>query len=294
MIRRTPEALLKDFREQLREALGNRNTADRYYYAVCGFLREYKIDDLSKITAENVLEALGGCKTRNRCSALKLGLKHLSAYAPELDIPKPEDMDALQHGKRDRSVLPPKTIYSDRVEDTVKRLRDKKLKYAYRLMMDSGLRVSEAAALEKEDIQCSGDGITVHVRHGKGGSNGYVTCLRDPYLEKRLPAYLNALPEDTKPFYAAQTMKCKAVELGLECHDFRRIAAIRFRQERMEERRRMKGLEIPSVPEIDEETKDFLRHERFSTTKRYLYNRKLKVRLPEQPEKGDERSTHDE
>lgn len=283
-----PMCLLKEFRGTLLEKLGNKNTADRYYYALCNFFREYQIDDFSKITQENVLEALSHCKTKNYCAALKLGLKNLKEYRLEISLPAMEEMAEIQRRKRNRSLRPEKVIYIADVQEKIKRIRDKKLKYAYQLMMDSGLRTSETAALEKEDIQISRDGITVNVRHGKGDSNGLVTCLRDPYLEARLPKYLQSLPEGEKPFYEAITMKKKAGVLGLECHDLRRIAAITFRNGKMEERRHMKGLEIPTVPQIDEATKEFLRHKRFSTTKRYLYNRKLRVILPAEPEEEKE------
>jgi len=64
-------------------------------------------------------------------------------------------------------------------------------------------------------------------------------------------------------------MKNKAYELGVECHDFRRVAANTFRDER-----RADGEELYDA---NEETMDFLRHKRFSTTKRYLRNQKLKI-----------------
>lgn len=275
-----PKQLLSGFREYLIKQLGNKNTADRYYFALCRFFRESEIDEFGKVTPELVLDGLQRERGRNGCSALKLGLLHLHDYNHSVDIPGKLEMDKIQHGKRDRSVLPPKTIYQDEVERKIMRLRDRKYKYGYRLMMVSGLRVSELAALEKEDIQLTPDGLEVNVRHGKGGSNGLVRCMADPYLEKRLPGYLSALQEDETPFYAAPTMKKKAWELGIECHDFRRIAAIQYRRQQMEEREQSTALEVSSVQEIDDQTREFLRHERFSTTKRYLYNRKLRVKMP--------------
>ena len=281
-----PEYLLRDFRAYLEDQLGNRNTANRYYYAVCRFFRENEIEDLHDVTSELVLEGLAAERGRNRTSALKLGLAQLQAYFPALELPDSEDVHNILAGKRDRSVRSAKTIYLEEVQSKVMRLRNQKLKLAFRLMMCSGLRVSECAALEREDITVAEDGrIEVHVRHGKGGSNGVVRCLPDAYLEKHLPEYLSKLPDGENPFYAAITMKKAALKHGMECHDFRRIAAIQHRKQQMEQRRQA-TLEVPTVQEIDEKTKDFLRHERFSTTKRYLYNRKLKIKLPET--EGDE------
>ncbi|MDE6687560.1 MAG: hypothetical protein K2K17_09610, partial [Lachnospiraceae bacterium] len=57
--------------------------------------------------------------------------------------------------------------------------------------------------------------------------------------------------------------------LGIECHDLRRICAITLRNELKKE--------MP-VEEANAQVKEQLRHARFSTTKRYLFNRKLRVK----------------
>lgn len=274
-----PEYLLADFRAYMEAQLDSKNTADRYYYAVCRVFRENAIEDFSQVEPSLVLDALEDARGRNRASALKLGLSWLKKFHNALDLPKPEEVQDILSGKRDRSVLPAKTIFYEEVESKVMRLRNTKLKLAFLLMVVSGLRVSEVAALTREDITVTAEGITVNVLHGKGDKAGHVDCLRSAYLERHLPKYLLQLPDGEKPFYAAKTMKNKALALGLECHDFRRIAAIRFRKEQMQQRRKT-VLDAPTVPEINEATKEFLRHERFSTTKRYLYNRKLHVKLP--------------
>lgn len=67
----------------------------------------------------------------------------------------------------------------------------------------SGLRISEALALEVRDVQTIGNGVQLHVRHGKGGKarhavllNGAVAELRG-WLEAR--SSLN-LPENAPVF----------------------------------------------------------------------------------------------
>ncbi len=272
-----PNVLLRDFRRYIEDKLDNKGTADRYFYAVCRFFREYEIDDLSLVTPEKVLDALQTTRGQNNTSALKMGLKHLKSFYPWLETPEDNAAQEASAHKRDRRVHPEKVIYYEEVSAKVMSLTNRKLKLAYLLMMVSGLRVSETAALEKDDIRVTPEGITVHVRHGKGGSNGIVTCMRDPYLEMELPEYLAELPDGERPFYAAKTMKNEALDLGLECHDFRRIAAIRFRRQEMA-KRRQDPQNAPSVELIDEKTMELLRHKQFATTKRYLYGRAFKVK----------------
>lgn len=134
-------------------------------------------------------------------------------------------------------------------------------------MLASGLRVFETSQLEKDDIEIKNDKIYITVKHGKSGSNGIVECLKDSYLLKELPAYLKDFADGEKIFYSAKTIKNKANELNIECHNLRRIAAITYKKEQKEEGK--------TSIEADDSTREFLRHERFATTKRYLYNRNL-------------------
>jgi len=134
-------------------------------------------------------------------------------------------------------------------------------------MERSGLRVSECAALEKRDFKLEDGVLKLDVRTAKGGSVDTVRTIEDPWLAAKLQEVLEPLGADDKPFYSASTMKNKAAKYGIECHDFRRIAANEYRD----------GLLDEGVARADANTatQGFLRHSRFSTTKRYLTNRRL-------------------
>ncbi len=73
-------------------------------------------------------------------------------------------------------------------------------------------------------------------------------------------------------------MREKADELGIECHDLRRIFAQTTREELKKE------MPVAAANEIVQQR---LRHARFSTTKRYLFNRKLKFEYEESEEEMD-------
>jgi integrase len=266
--------ILSAFREHLNAVTDNKNTANTYYFAVDKLFKGLQFNDLSEITPNQIEQLLAQTRTKNRLSAAKNGLKHLKAFDSSLNLPADSFFAKTSANKRNYSVRPPKTLNHDTICRKVNAIRDPKLKTAYRLMMQSGLRVSECAELTKRDIIIDGDSVKIDVRHGKGGSNDVVQCMNDSWLAEKLAELTGGLNDDDKPFYAAQTMKNKAAERGLECHDFRRIAANTHRDCLRDEG--------AALPEANSATQEFMRHTRFSVTKRYLTNRKLKfvAKLP--------------
>jgi len=259
--------VLLEFKGYLHDVLDNCSTADRYYYAVDNLFKDLQFSSVREIQGETIEKLLRETETKQEFTKAKNGLKHLKAFDSGLNLPSEKFFRETAARKRNRSLRPVKTLEHDTISRKVNAIRDVKLKTAFRLMEKSGLRVSEAAALQKRDISIDGDIIKIDVKHGKGGSNDVVTCMPDKWLAGKLGVLLEALEDEGRPFYAAQTMKNKARAHGLECHDFRRIAANVYRDER-----RADG---EPLPDANEETRNFLRHTRFSVTKRYLRNRKL-------------------
>lgn len=270
--------ILSAFREYLYGAVKSRKTADRYYFAVDKLLSGCQFDDLSELSCGELERELEKCSGKANFSAAKNGLLHLKEFDGSLSLPSEKFFAEQSRHKRNHSKKPAKTLYLDTTNRKIDAIRDKKLKLAYRLMMTSGLRVNETAQLTKDDILINGENITVNVLHGKGGSNGKVECMQDPYLAKELPLFLEDKPSGEPVFYAQSTMRRRANELGLECHDLRRIAAITYRKEQMDNG--------TPVFDANAQTKSFLRHARFSTTKRYLFNRKLKYKVPDRNHTG--------
>ncbi|MDD4564946.1 MAG: integrase [Eubacteriales bacterium] len=114
------------------------------------------------------------------------------------------------------------------------RLNNERLKLAFRLEYRSGLRISEIAALDKDnDILFDPAGkITLIVRKGKGGKRRKVDVINDPYLYLNLKAHIDGLGEGEAPFYSESYLKKKANEHGIRTHDLRRInSRDRFRNE---------------------------------------------------------------
>lgn len=268
--------ILLEFKKYLEEKL-TPNTARTYYTAVNKLFRDRQFDSLDQIDRDWIMqECSSRFRTRNEYSAVKNGLKWLHKYDSALQLPAEKDFRAVSIKKRNRSRKPPKTIYLKPTQRKINQIQNEKLKLAYRLALVSGLRVSELANLEAEDFYLNEGKIYVTVRKGKGGHGGVVECREDPYLYERLPQFLERNREG-KVFYSESYMRQKADQLGIECHDLRRIFAITTRNDLKKE--------MP-VEEANQIVQERLRHVRFSTTKRYLFNRKLKYEY----EKNEEQS----
>lgn len=266
--------ILESFKEYLKENL-RPNTAKTYYAAVVKLFRDSQFDSLKQIDKEWTLqETAKRFTTRNEYSAVKNGLKWLKKYNPDLALPSEKEFCAISIRKRNFSRKPKKVIYLQPTQRKINQISNDRLRYAYRLALVSGLRVSELADLEADDITFNAGKILVRVKNGKGGHGGLVECRDDAYLYERLPEFLKKYPEG-KVFYTECYMREKADELGIECHDLRRIFAQTTREELKKE--------MP-VAVANEIVQQRLRHVRFSTTKRYLFNRKLKFEYEEADE----------
>lgn len=258
--------ILEPFKGYLQEQLSP-NTARKYYAAMVKLFRNVQFSDISQINREWILqETARRFRTKSEYSAVKNGLKWLKKWEPELDIPSEEEFTAVSRKKRNFSKKPKKVIYLKPTQRKINQVENERLRYAYRLALVSGLRVSELADLEAGDITFNDEKIFVRVTKGKGGHGGVIECREDTYLRERLPDFLKQYPEG-KIFYSEAYMREYANHLGIECHDLRRIFAIETRNELKKE--------MP-VDEANVITQQRLRHVRFSTTKRYLFNRKLK------------------
>lgn len=265
---------LEAVKEYISIQVTNRNTARKYYGALVKLFEDVKVEkDIKSLEEAFYREKIPALfRTRNEVSAVKNGLKYFQAFLKEkgmaVSLPEEDFYHEVNQKKRNRSVKPRKVLCFDEIRRKINQIQDEKLKYAYRLALISGLRVSELAALSADKLSFADGLIFVNVTAGKGGSNGIVECRPDPYLYDRLQQYIRAHPTG-RLFYPESTLRKKAWKLGLECHDLRRIFA-------MTERNRLK--QEMSTQKANGIVQERLRHKRFSTTKRYLFNRKLVIK----------------
>lgn len=261
--------ILDAFRIYLNNTLG-RNTAKTYFSAVKSLLEDMDFTSLEQIRPEDLINRIGKLRTKNQVSAAKNGLKHLADFDHSLQLPEEQNFTEISAHKRNWIKSKGKKVDYVQVKRKVNAIHNKKLKYAWRLAEISGLRVSELAELQPDDFTFREDGrIEVFVKKGKGGTSGKVLCLKDDYLYRRLKEYILSADPDNKVFYSEVYMREKANEAGMQMHDFRRGFALESRKQYMED-----GM---TAEEANQAVKAALRHARFSTTKRYLYGRKLQL-----------------
>jgi integrase len=259
--------ILNGYKLYLQENL-TKNTAKTYYSAVNKVFLNLKFNDLSQISESAIIESVKNLGSKSQVSAAKNGLKHLYAFDRRLNLPTNEAFSGISKHKRNYVKSKGKKVDFDLMQRKVNAIRNKKLKLAFRLASISGLRVSEIADLEARDLKFNDEGkISVTIRNGKGGKSGQVECLKDNYVYEQLKEYCNGQEANKKLFYSESYMRERAGKLGMEMHDFRRgFATIK----------KIECVAEGCTPyEANAKVQEGLRHEKFSTTKRYLYGRKI-------------------
>ena len=199
-------------------------------------------------------------------------LKKSTSYFDFIDEDILKDIIKNKSENRHKSYEP--YFLSDKLK-RINRIRDEKYRLAYRLMLASGLRVFEVENLKKDDIEINENEIIVTVLDGKGGKYGEVKCLEDKYLSKKLKEFLDTKASDEKLFYTKIAMQMKAQELGFKCHDLRRAYAKLVKKNLLNDLVEVNNDEKEKI--IEEEVKVALRHEKFETSKKYLYSKRIKV-----------------
>ncbi len=260
--------ILSRLRTHLYDKHNSKNTADRYYFAIKKLFENIQFDKVTDIDNKWLENEISKVSQKSKFSAVKNGLKALKEIEKTFNLPDEKFFKSLSLRKKNRTKKN-KTIIKDTNNRKINAIKEKKYRYAYRLMQASGLRVSEVAAIKKDDIKITGNNIEINITKAKGGKNQKIN-FQDDYLAEKLTVFISNKSNDENIFPAAQTLKNKANKLKIECHDQRRIAAIEYKK-----KLKKQGL---NEHQANEATKDFLRHDRFSTTKRYLFNRKLKLK----------------
>ncbi|MDM0999022.1 MobM family relaxase TcpM, partial [Clostridium perfringens] len=149
----------------------------------------------------------------------------------------------------------------------VNRVRKKNYRLAYKLMLESGLRVHEVAALKKDDFSFDKNLITINLREAKGNKLCSIE-LENKYLSKNISEFIETKSEDERVFPHMRYLQEQATKIGIKCHDLRRGFAKRTYKEELEN-------DSPRSEALDK-TRIKLRHTRSDTTKIYL-NSKIKV-----------------
>lgn len=113
-----------------------------------------------------------------------------------------------------------------KIENTIKRLKNKKLKYSYQTLLYTGLRVSELAQITQKDCTIKEQELSFYFV-GKGGKQEQATLRGEDNdkLFENLKELIKKTSPDHKLFYSANYLQQNAKSYGFECHDLRRAYA---------------------------------------------------------------------
>lgn len=251
--------ILHSFRELLEQEALSENTRKQYYSFTKKVLEGLEWSTAADIDPDDVMDALVRLKTANDVSAARNGLRLFCRYFPECRVGELPTAKTLH--KRNRAKRKWEPLELARVKRQINALPDENERLAYRVMLATGMRVSEVAALHPEDMTVTDDEqLKFTLRHTKKGIAD-VVHTDDRYLMERLPQFIQEKASGEPIFKAYKTLKNRAGELNFECHDLRRAFSI-------EEYQRARR-DLPEDEALDKVRLE-LRHESERTTLRYL------------------------
>jgi len=234
------------------------STAQKYYERMGQLLQgQYLIRDGKEIDISKVLDELSKIKYKNHFSQAKNALTYfcdcfgVALTAEQLwEIKKLEEHTKKKYRKLSASEY-------KKIKATIVRLKNKKLKQSYMVLIATGLRVSELTQIRAKDCIIFDDKIQFSFV-GKGGSLENAYLYKDDSnfyqdFEYSLKCRFNENNEK-KLFYSTVYLQRKAKQYGFCCHDLRRaFAKIEYKKTKSKEA-----------------VKEKLRHTKIKTTNLYL------------------------
>jgi integrase len=185
------------------------NTQERYRKALKQFLD-------SKKSLENFCNE--DLKNKKQIQKLKSGFKLFNSDKNLIEILNIKEKYKDKYAKQ-----PEEQFKLRKAECAINRLKNERLKIAYRLQIISGLRISELANLERKDIIFKKGRLYINVVNGKYNKDRIVKCLPDKFVLDKLIGLDNR--ENGKLFYNKQYMIDEAREINFHPHDLRKTFA---------------------------------------------------------------------
>lgn len=219
-------SLLQSYRAYL-ETIYSKETARTYYNRIVSLFEGQSITDITnKLDINKVMSKLEKIEHKNYFSQTKNAFLHFCEYQNinlSSDVmEKIKQLETNTH-KKYRKL---KVIDYKQIDNSIKHIKNSKLRLCYQTIISTGLRVSELASIKADDCTIT-DNEIIFSFIGKGGDKETVKLIADEY--PKLYQDLKELIKDTstgkKVFYSAIYLQINAKKLGFECHDLRRIFA---------------------------------------------------------------------
>lgn len=213
------------------------------------------IKTLENLDVDKMISNLQNVKYKNEFSQYKNSLFYfLKSRDITLTTSQLEQIKALE-AKTKKKYRRMNSAELTKMENTIRHLKNKKLKYSYQTLLHTGLRVSELAQITPNDCTLKEQELTFFFV-GKGGKREHSTLKKEnnEKLFENLKEMIKNTSPDHKLFYSANYLQQNAKSYGFECHDLRRAyAKVEYKKTNSKE-----------------DVKEKLRHANVKTTEKYL------------------------
>lgn len=253
--------VLGAYRSFLNERL--RPASVRIYYERLNTLLENQsiLNTLENLNVDKMISNLQSAKNKNEFSQYKNALLYFLEFQNKsLNKEQIAHIEKFENATK-KKYRKLKAVDFQKVDRTIKHLKNKKLRICYQTLIITGLRVSELAQITKDNCTLSNDKLKIEFI-GKGGNQEQVILEKenDKKLFDELSEMLQNTQDTKKVFYSANYLQQKAKQYKFTCHDLRRAyAKIEYRKTKSKSK-----------------VKEKLRHSNEKTTEIYL---KSKVKI---------------
>lgn len=223
------ETILNDFKNYLSGYnKWSKSTKSTYFNSLKNALANQEFNSVSEINTDKLKNYLTeNAKRKNDVSKIKssfallLKSNNKPVYKKINEIENIRKLKPRRYKRHEKELLLKNTLIK------INAMKNTKLKLGYRLMLTSGLRVSEISNLRKKDIEfCDNNRIKVNVLNAKGNKNRkFLTFCEDKYLYNSLKNHINSINDNEKIFYSSSHIRKHAGRLKFKSHDLRKAFA---------------------------------------------------------------------
>lgn len=220
--------ILEEFKQYLIACGLRPNTITIYYNRMeCLLVEQYFINDGKEVDLTRVINNMSNIIYKNHFSQCKSALYyflkcfHLTLTNEQLTIMNEIGSKTLRKTRKR------KQVEYKQVRGSIWRLKNKKLKLSYLVMMETGMRVFEISQIKKKDCIISKEKIQFSFIE-KGGmiETACIEKADNTTMYDTLKCIINYLQnENEKLFYSTKYLQSNAKKYGFTCHDLRRIYA---------------------------------------------------------------------
>ena len=218
--------LLTSYKEYLLEKFKS-ETANTYYKKLCLLFEGQSLSrTVERLDVELLLKKLEEIRYKNYFSQSKSAFLYFCKFQnitlSPATLERIKEIGQVKKKKYRRMAV----VDFKQVEQKIKRIRNKKLKLSYQVMLTTGLRVSELASITADACTITEDNIIFSII-GKGGDKQTVSisAYEYPTLYEHLKNQIETTSSNKKLFYSVIYLQTKATELGFKCLDLRRAFA---------------------------------------------------------------------